>query len=327
MRALLGLCLIVLSVSSSAGTELQPFLTTDQNPFIQVYSLPPAAGARLTEAGAWRYALQLDLTSNSIAENGTDESVVIDGETYRTTLWIKYGLTERLEAGLIVPYVMQRRGVFDNFIEDWHDTFGLSNRKRTVFEDRQLNFSYSGDDASQQLSEPTEGLGDVRLTLGYPVYGNDQADRRIVLRAGLKLPSGDAARLTGSGGTDLALQLDATDAVALAGWNTALFWSAGVLRLGSGEVLEAIRRDYVALGTVAVARPLTEKVALKLQLDGHSSFYDSGLAGLGSSAVQLTVGGQIDLSRGSSLDLGLVENLFTDTTPDLVFHFALRSLL
>jgi hypothetical protein len=267
------------------------------------------------------------LTSNSIAENGTDESIVIDGETYRTTLWIKYGLTERLEAGLIVPYVMQRRGVFDNFIEDWHDTFGLSNRKRTVFEDRQLNFSYSGDDASQQLSVPTEGLGDVRLTLGYPVYGNDQADRRIVLRAGLKLPSGDATRLTGSGGTDLALQLDATDAAALAGWNTALFWSAGVLRLGSGEVLEAIRRDYVALGTVAVARPLTEKVALKLQLDGHSSFYDSGLAGLGSSAVQLTVGGQIDLSRGSSLDLGLVENLFTDTTPDLVFHFALRSVL
>ena len=93
------------------------------------------------------------------------------------------------------------------------------------------------------------------------------------------------------------------------------------------QVLEAIRRDYVALGTVAVARPLTERVALKLQLDGHSSFYDSGLAGLGSSAVQLTVGGQIDLSRGSSLDLGLVENLFTDTTPDLVFHFALRSVL
>jgi hypothetical protein len=267
------------------------------------------------------------LTSNSIAENGTDESIVLDGETYRTTLWLRYGLTERLEAGLIIPYVMQRRGVFDNFIEDWHDTFGLSNRKRTVFENRQLNFSYNGDDASQQLSEPTEGLGDVRLTLGYPVYGDEQADRRIVLRAGLKLPSGDAARLTGSGGTDLALQLDATDAAALAGWNTALFWSAGVLRLGSGEVLEAIRRDYVVLGTVALARPLTERVALKLQLDGHSSFYDSGLAGLGSSAVQLTVGGQIDLSGSSSLDLGLVENLFTDTTPDLVFHFALRSVL
>jgi hypothetical protein len=327
MRAILGLCLIVLSVSSSAGGELQPFLTTDQNPYIQIYSLPAAEGARLTAAGTWRYALQLDLTSNSIAENGTDESIVIDGETYRTTLWIKYGLTERLEAGLVIPYVMQRRGVFDNFIEDWHDTFGLSNRKRTVFENRQLDYFYTGAEATQRLTEPTEGLGDVRLTLGYPVYGDEGAGRRIVLRGGLKLPSGDAARLTGSGSTDLALQLDATDATSLAAWNTALFWSAGMLHLGQGDVLGAIQRDYVALGSLALARPLTERVSLKLQLDGHSSFYDSELAGLGASAVQLTGGGQIGLSRGSFLDLGLVENLFTDTTPDLVFHFAVRSVL
>jgi len=321
------LSLLTLSSGACAQSELQPFLTSNQNPFIQIYSVPPAQSSHLAGGGTWRIAFQLDLTNNSIAEDDPTESIVIDGETYRGTLWLSHGLSDQFELGIAIPYVMQRQGIFDHFIEQWHDTFGLTNSKRTVFEEDQLNYAYTGTEASQQVDEPAEGLGDIRLTLGYPVYQDDAETRSVALHAGLKLPSGDAAKLLGSGGTDLALQLSATDGRLLAGWKSVLFWSVGVLRLGNGEVLEAIRRDYVVIGSLGLGRPMTERTALKLQLDGHSSFYDSDLAPLGSSTVQLTVGGQIDLPGNSSLDLGLVENLFTDTAPDLVFHFAWRALL
>lgn len=320
------LCLLAVMIPSvSHGGDLQPFLNANRNPFIQVYE-PPAPGAVRPAAGDWRAAVQLDLTSNSIGEGEGTETIVLDGETYRAALTLAYGLSDRMEAGIVIPYLMHRRGVFDHFIERWHDTFGLSNRKRTAFARDQLEYSYAGADASQRLEGPAEGLGDIRLVLGFPLVAGGEGCE-IALRASLKLPSGDAAKLLGSGGTDLALQLSARDDGLLRGWDTTLFWSAGILRLGAGEVLEPIRRDYVAIGSIGLGRPLTRNLSLKLQLDGHTSFYDSGLAALGSNTVQLTVGGQIGLSGKGSIDLGLVENLFTDTTPDLVFHMAWRTVL
>ncbi len=308
------------------GGDLQPFLNANRNPFIQVYDPPAPGAAHPVGAGGWRADFQLDLTSNSIGEGDGAETIVLDGETYRAAVTLAYGLSERVEAGIVIPYVMHRRGVFDHFIEQWHDTFGLSNRKRTAFARDQLEYSYAGTEASQRLEEPAEGLGDIRLFLGFPLALGGEG-RDIALHASLKLPSGDAAKLLGSGGGDLALQLSARDDRLLRGWDTTLFWSAGLLRLGAGEVLEPIRRDYVAIGSLGLGRPLTRNLSLKLQLDGHTSFYDSELAALGSNTVQLTVGGQIDLPGRGSIDLGLVENLFTDTTPDLVFHMAWRTVL
>lgn len=327
LQAGLGAGLAAVSATTLAGEEVQPFLTSNQNPFIQIYGVPPPAPARLLAPEQWRFALQLDLTNNSIAQDDGAEAVTLDGETYRGTLSLAYGLSAQWEAGIVIPYVMQRRGVFDHFIEQWHDTFGLSNRKRTAFTRDQLNFAYTGTSVSRQLDEPAEGLGDIRLTLSHPLYKDEAAGRSASVQAGLKLPSGDAARLLGSGGTDLSLQVSATDAALLSAWKTTLFWSAGMLRLGEGEVLEPIRRDYVAIGALGLGRPVTERIALKLQLDAHSSFYDTGLQVLGGNTVQLTVGGEIRFPGDGSLDLGLVENLFTDTTPDLVFHLAWRSIL
>ncbi|MCC6209262.1 MAG: DUF3187 family protein [Gammaproteobacteria bacterium] len=327
LGAWFGAGLAACSGASFAGDVVQPFLTSNQNPFIQIYSVPSPPPARLLAPERWRLALQFDLTNNSIAEDDAAESVTLDGETYRGSLSLAYGLSEWWEAGIVIPYVMQRRGVFDHFIEQWHDTFGLSNRKRTAFTRDQLNFSYAGNSDSQQLDEPVEGLGDIRLTLSHPLYEDDVAGRAASVQAGLKLPSGDAAGLLGSGGTDLSLQVSAIDAALLSAWKATLFWSAGMLWLGDGDVLDPIRRDYVAIGALGLGRPVTERIALKVQLDAHSSFYDTDLQALGANTVQLTVGGEIRLPGGDRLDLGLVENLFTDTTPDLVFHLAWRSIL
>jgi hypothetical protein len=67
------------------------------------------------------------------------------------------------------------------------------------------------------------------------------------------------------------------------------------------------------------------RLSARIQLDWHSSFYDSPLEPLGSAGTQLTFGGSIDLARGGRIDVALVEGLFTDTTPDVSLHLGWRS--
>ena len=65
---------------------------------------------------------------------------------------------------------------------------------------------------------------------------------------------------------------------------------------------------------------------MKLQLDAHSAFYDSGLTELGSDAAQLIIGGALRLSDTWVLDLAVSEDIAVDTAPDVVFHIGIKAL-
>jgi hypothetical protein len=98
----------------------------------------------------------------------------------------------------------------------------------------------------------------------------------------------------------------------------------GGLWLGEAEVLDELRRDVVAVGSIGVSRPLWGSLTARVQLDGHTAFYDSDLRPLGSNSVQVTFGGSIAFPRAGRIDIALVENLFTDTTPDVSLHIGWR---
>jgi hypothetical protein len=266
------------------------------------------------------------VTSNAIEEGSSaGERVMLSGETYRTSIALTYGLSERLTAGLEVPLVAHSPGMLDGLIRDWHALFGLSNERREAVEDYALNYSYAaGDELQFALVERGRGLGDLRLSLDWQLQPTRADERSLVLRSSVKLPTGSSAALRGSGSTDLSLQLLATDLRTLAPWGTALSWMVGGLWLGEAEVLDALRRDLVAVGSIGISRTFWRRLVARLQLDGHSAFYDTSLRPLGSGSVQLSFGGSIELARGR-IDLAMVENLSTDATPDLGIHVGWRA--
>ena len=318
----------LVSIPSAAvlGQDQSLFSTSSQNPFIQVYSLPSPAAHPAPAPRGWAWRFRFDVASSAITEERpSGERVLMDGETYRTSVSLDYGLSERLAVGITVPLVAHSGGFLDGFVQDWHDLFGLSNRRREDFEDNALDYSYveNGIDVFA-LRERDRGLGDVRLTADWNLQGGLDAARSLVLRPGLKLPTGSSDTLRGSGGTDLSLQLLSTDRQTLAGWGMTLSWMVGGLWLGDGDVLEPLREDLVAIGSLGVSRPVWRKLSARLQLDGHSAFYDSELRPLGANSVQLTFGGSIELAHAQRLDFAMVQNLFTDTTPDLGIHLAWR---
>jgi len=327
--ALHGTALYIAAALAFLHAEASPaddglFVTTDQNPFIHIYSLPSPALHTAPGHGRWAWRMELDVTNGAIRDDlPSGASVTLDGETYRSTFSLYHGLSERVTVGLGVPFVAHSGGFLDSFVRGWHDLFGLTNSRREEFEDDVLEYSYRDGATLFHMSERSKGIGDVRLTLDRRL-GEPEAPRRMSLRAGLKLPTGSSGELHGSGSTDASLQLLAEDEATLSAWNTTLAWMIGGLWLGEGEVLDGLRRDVVAVGSIGVSRPVWRKLSLRLQLDGHSSFYDSDLRPLGSSSVQLAFGGSVALTHAGRIDLAMIENLFTDTTPDLVLHFAWR---
>lgn len=316
------------SITSAAAHGQDPslFSTSDQNPFIQIYSIPSPASHPAPAPRHWAWRFGFDLASNAITETRpAGQSIVMDGETYRTSIALDYGLSEGLAVGITAPLVAHSGGFLDEFVQDWHDLFGLSNERRGDFEDNSLDYSYVDHGADVfVLRERGRGLGDVRLTADWRLQAAPDAARSLVFRSGLKLPTGSSNTLRGSGSTDVSLQLLSTDRQTLEGLGMTLSWMVGGLWLGDGDVLEPLREDVVAIGSIGISRPIWRDLSARLQLDGHSAFYDSELRPLGASSVQLTFGGSIELARGQRIDFAMVQNLFTDTTPDLGIHVAWR---
>ncbi len=328
-RALLVASLIIWPISTIAGQAVtQGVPLRNQNPFLQIFGLPPFQSANLAGDGETKYDLIIDLVSHADDGKNTFEEIVVDGESYFLTLSLRRGITRNLELGVDVPVVAHAGGFLDNAIENWHDLLGLSNAKRDGARN-ELGFRYSanGEDF-YTLDSSGFGVGDIQLTVAAPLRKpNEDSDLALAVRSGIKLPTGDADELRGSGAVDFSLGLYASDKRTL--WQRDLDVSgfAGVLLLGDGEVLADIQRSTVPYGGVAAAWWMTERLAITTQLYAQGEYFDSDLEEIGGSSLQFAVGFDYRLrNSGLSLLFSIVEDAAPNktTTPDFGLHFSIR---
>ncbi|HNP36647.1 MAG TPA: DUF3187 family protein [Woeseiaceae bacterium] len=317
-----GLPVTATELDFSEGLPLR-----NQNPFLQVFGLPPIQTALLTADGQTRYQLSFDLVNHADAANNGSAELRLDGESYFLGFSLRHGLSQRLELGIDLPVVAHADGILDNFIESWHDVFGMSNSKRRG-PANELGFLYAEDgNVLYQQYEPTTGLGDLQLSAALLL--NEPGTNRwpaISLRTSIKLPTGDDKDLHGSGATDLALGLYATDSYTL--WHRPIYVSGfvGVLALGDGKVLPDIQKSAVAYGGLLSNWQISTNLAAIVQLAIQSSYYDTALKEIGSESVQFAVGGEYRLPGNRLLlSFGIVEDLFSNTTPDFAVHLSIRN--
>lgn len=315
--------LLVSSPSLAGDFDLLP--TYNQSPLVQIYGLPAPSEARVLAPGRLAIALSFEAANSFFIGQTSTERLVLDGETHRTALSIRYGAGD-MEWGVEVPYLSHGGGFMDGFIERWHDAFGLPSGGREDFPRNRLSYVYQRNGVTRiQITEATSGIGDVRLLGGWRLpAGDGPAD--LALRASLKLPTGDASALHGSGATDLAVWVTAECAAAAC--PAAVGWSgyAGVLGLGHGDVLPDLQRPLVVFGGAALGWRVLPPTVLKAELLVHSPFYrDSGLLPLNATAVQLVLGGTWNFSPRTALDIGVSEDLRVYTAPDVSLLISLRS--
>lgn len=318
-----GIVLLLLASPPAIAGDFDALPTYNQSPLVQIYGLPSPGEARVLAPGRLTVATSLEAANFFFVGRNNSERLMLDSETHRAAVSIRYG-GDAMEWGIEVPYIAQSGGFMDNFIERWHETFGLPSGGRENFSRDRLSIVYERNGVERlHVTESTSGIGDVRLLGGWRLQEGAGAPD-LALRASLKLSTGDAAGLQGSGATDLAVWLTAGCATcsAVLGWNV----YGGMLHLGHGDVLPDLQRSAVVFGGVGLGWRILPPTVIKAELHAHSPFYrGSDLAPLDSTAVQLILGGTWNFSPRTALDMGVSEDLRVYTAPDVSLLISLRS--
>jgi hypothetical protein len=313
-----AISLLFLSPASYATDG--PLRVRNASPASQIFGLPRALGGELLRSGN---ELTFNTEFANVFTSDVDDGSLafFDGETVTMTAGYRRPLGRRFEMGIEVPYVIHQGGRFDRVIDEFHDLFGLPQGGRDQAQRNKIDYVIrSGGTTYLDFQDSKESLGDIRFSGAFQWLR--EADRALALRGSIKLPTGDADKLTGSDGTDLAVWLDFTDRRWLSGLGLELTMNGGLLLMEEGEIVPEEQNDFALFGHLGLSYPLTERWTLKAQFDGHTELIGTGLDQVSGEALQGSIGGRFALER-FWMAIALSEDLVSDSSPDAVFQFLL----
>ncbi|HMN45056.1 MAG TPA: DUF3187 family protein [Povalibacter sp.] len=305
---------------TSPPASADPFPTRDQNPLLAGFGIPHPLPSRLESADTWTMAADFNWGSSALLQQADDEDLLVDAETRELRLTLGRALSDRWTVQLQLPYRYTGAGSLDSFIDSWHDFFGLPEGERPNLPRDQFRIAYERDGvALLDFGSSVAGLGDLSANIGYQWLAT--ADTHVAAWASLKLPTGDADDLTGSGAMDATLALAAERRF---GERWSAFGQLAATYLGEGDLLPQLQRSVVWSGLAGIDVNVWRGLALKLQFDAHTAaFDDTGLDYLGDALI-LTVGGAWKFASGWQIDFGVSEDIAVETSPDVVFVLGLR---
>lgn len=309
------LCVGLALPQLATAQETVPLRTRNLSPMVNLFGLPTWETG--LQPGDSELALVGEVASHFRLAARGEEELILDGESWHASLFYKRSLAERWTLGLEVPLIRLTGGELDDIVDGWHSFLDLPDGNRNLLPEDRLDFRYT-DRGSQQfgINQSSGYLGDVQLSAARTLG----EDSRFLVRAILKLPTGDEKNLAGSGATDLTVTLLRRRAATFRSRTAGYYWGLGVMRLGDPEYLTNRARDWVALGVLGGSWRPFPTIGIKAQLDFHSSFYDSDLDELGKDSVQASIGGWWEIDDRRTLSLAINEDLVVRTAPDVTFH-------
>lgn len=324
LAALVGVSMSAMAEYDGDGAFApQPLTYSDQSPTASVYGLPRADGYTVAAPGAWHAGLRVDYTSHYSEQESANERLLFDGETTRAALLFTRGFAGRWQATIEIPFVDHSGGFADGFIDDFHDAFGFADGGRAGAPDDRQTFRYERDGRlALDVSDSPSGIGDVRLGAKKRLAGF--GDWATSVAGQLKLPTGDADRLTGSGAADLALWATiGNNQTGHSPWR--LLAGGGGVYTGDGDVLEGQRVQTAAFGWATIGYALFDAFVVSVQAYAHTPFYeDTDIEALDGTAVAGALGFDWRVTDRSRLDFAIIEDLNTGASPDVSFVLGLR---
>lgn len=310
------------AVAEGRGT---PLPARNLDPVVRLVGLPQPLGAA-SAAGERALSVQLDHANHFVLKQRPEAELLLDGATTVLTVAWRAGLGGGWEWGVDVPFVHHGGGFTDGFIDGFHDLFGFPDGDRDMRPRDALAFRARDRGRTVlDLADERQGLGDIRAWLGYRVV--HQPGREVVLRAGVEAPTGKRGDLIGSDTTDPSLWLELVDARWLEALDATITAAAGFTAPGDLDLTAQHSRNVVYSGHFGLHYPLTHRLTLRAQLDGHSAVLDSRVPRLAEAALLGSVGGSITLASGARIDVAVVEDLTPGRSPDVVFQLRLAHCL
>jgi len=314
------MALTAAALLAPGGTYAAAFPTRDQNPLLAGYGIPAPLPARPAAEGTWQLAADLNWSNGSLIQSSRNESLLVDAESRAMRLTVGHAIGERWMLQLQLPYRYTGAGNLDSFIDGWHDFFGLPRGARKRMPRDQFRIAYERNGTlSFDRRTAASGLADLSADLGYGLLA--KPNTALAAWLSMKLPTGDADGLTGSGAMDVALSV-AGERRFDTRW--VVFGQLGVTWLGHGDLLPEQQRSMVWNAMAGASLNVWRSLDVKLQVDAHSAIFAHSQLDFLGQAVILTVGGAYRFQSGWVLDAGVSEDVMVEASPDVVFVLGLR---
>ncbi|MBR9812785.1 DUF3187 family protein [bacterium] len=312
-------CCAVTAPALASNPAAHPYTIQNESTLAIVHGLPRFGDTLQPAIGKGGFSASLDWTNDYTSSAEGNEAIVLDAETLHLRLRAAANWGGWL-ASATLPLISHDEGVLDSSIDSWHDLTGLpTGGREDAPRDRFLVRYVRDGEVLLNFDDTTsaDGIGDVVLSLGRQ-YEN------TVVRFEVKLPTGEAESLTGSGGASGSVVVESNRQISPAWYS---FGGIAITALEGGDWLPGLQRNVVGSALAGVSASLSDSVAAKLQLNAHSPLYeDSDLDQLRRSAVLISTGLSWAASERCLLDVALVENLTSRVAPDVGLHLNLRTV-
>lgn len=263
-----------------------------------------------TPARTTAYDLQLDLIANRLASDANARPFVAEiHEIQRLNLRARWGLTDRTELALAAPILWRNGGLMSEVIDAWHKLFGLagdptSPDSREHYPNYVSVFRLTDAQGNTIVDQGNAfGLGDLALSVKQRLTAPDQRTA-LAARLGLKLPTGNAMLILGSGAPDLGLCLDARMRL---GREAYAYASLGEVWMLPATRLPGARR-FMTQYMAGIEYEPNARDSFYLQLDGNTLAVRTGDSFLDGAQTTLTFGYKRVLDRHLLLSASFSEN-------------------
>lgn len=243
--------------------------------------------AEVVPEGVVDVRLEMAETSVLFREETGQISATVKFEQLRSAVFLRYGLTNRLEVAIEVPAFYRYPGFLEGAIEATERaTTGLSPARKAL---KGTGFAFNLSRDGRILFQGGSGelgLGDITLTSKYQVRSETTTSPALAARFAVKVPSGDDRRFFGSGHADVGVGL-ALGKTVLSQWVihtnlNAVFPTGKVAGLSLHPALSSI---------VALEYLWSPGFSVTAQFDYYSSpFRNTGSEVLDNGVTEATVG-------------------------------------
>ena len=269
-------------------------------------NLPFESAATLERGGIALLAQTVESSEIATTQGNIDGTLKL--ETNRTVFGLRYGAFERWEAGIDLPFISRYGGFLDPLINGVEKAFGRVNPERDLFPENSFGgFSVlRGSTVVFDAGEETFQPGDLVLSLKHELRLPPQWPR-LALRAALKLPSGDAGAVLGSGKPDLGAGI-AADYRAFA---RLMFYMNVSLIYPIGPITEAdLTLNPIVTESFAMHFAITQRWSAMLHQATYTSpFHGTGTRLLDGTVVELGLGLNFAYSPWFGAQLLGIENM------------------